>query len=542
MTRYLFFLTSGLLAVVVLVLGALWFTHHQYVVERDLEARAGTMAHSVAAMSEVKRALLEDEDPSVALAPMAETLRETSGFEYIVVADRNGIRQSHPVPAAIGQSAAADPTSVLAGESWVGVDRGPAGMTLRARVPIFEDAGGAVTGTIGYVSVGILTSDVVNQSRTAVPLILVTMLMVLVAGGIGAYVISRRIRSRTRGLEPDQIAELLDSREALLFAIGEGVLALDRAGNVVLVNSSARQLLSIGDGELGRHFTQVGLDPQLCALLETGESATDAVLAVEDRILVCSYRRVRVDDADGGAVLTFRDQTELTELSGELDGARTVTRGLRAQRHEFANRIHTVAGMLELGAIDRARAYLNELSTATIRANTEVTERIADITLSALILVKSVQAAEQGTNFEVSPLSWLPGEFEGRLGDDVLLVAGNLVDNALEAVGEDDWVELLVQQHDDVAGAGTTLVEIRVTDSGPGIDESRIGHIFDAGVTTKDLPGSDRRGLGLALVRQACRRWGGSVSVESTEETVFTAYLPTSAPGAHRHRAVRAAS
>ncbi|WP_258932898.1 Spo0B domain-containing protein [Nesterenkonia pannonica] len=104
---------------------------------------------------------------------------------------------------------------------------------------------------------------------------------------------------------------------------------------------------------------------------------------------------MRVGEVDGGAVITLRDQTELTQLTGELDGARTVTRGLRAQRHEFANRIHTVAGMLELGAVERAKDYLTELSAATIRANAQVTERIGDLTLSALILAKSVQASEQ---------------------------------------------------------------------------------------------------------------------------------------------------
>ena len=523
LTRYLFLLNTVLLAAAVAVVGVLWFVHHQRVVQEDGADRAMTMAQSAAAMPAVREGL-QAEDPAEQLAPMAEAMREASGFEYIVVADQEGIRHSHPVESAIGQPTTTDPSAVLAGELWTAEERGPAGLTLRARAPVAAQDGEV----IGYVSVGILTSELDDVIAAALPVILGTLATALLLGAVGAYVISRRIRSRTHGLEPQEITELLDSREALLYAISEGVVAVDHGGRIVLANAAARELLGLAEEDLGRRPEQSGLPAEVHPLLAGAGPAGDELLALGDRMLVCSRRPVQLREAEGGAVITLRDQTALTQLTGELDGARTVTRGLRAQRHEFANRIHTVAGMLELGAVERAREYLNELSAATIRANAEVSERIGDVTLGALILAKSVQASEQGTSFEVSPMS-LVGEVEGRLRDDLLLIVGNLVDNALEATGDGHWVELMVRRHG-VAGQdaseGRELIEVRVTDSGPGVAPEELEQIFAAGYSTKGIPGSDRRGLGLALVRQACRRWGGAVEVETEERTVFTAHIP----------------
>jgi sensor histidine kinase regulating citrate/malate metabolism len=75
---------------------------------------------------------------------------------------------------------------------------------------------------------------------------------------------------------------------------------------------------------------------------------------------------------------------------------------------------------------------------------------------------------------------------------------------------------------------GSDLV-VEVRDSGPGVDPSLGMAIFDDGVTSKTA--SDRqRGLGLALVRQAVRRRGGSISVVNDGGAVFCVRLPISVP------------
>lgn len=554
LTGYLFLAYVVLLAAALFAAGALWTAHNHREVRKDYEQRAMTVAQSVAALPTV-RDYLADDRADTDIASFAEAIRRASGFRYIVIGDANGIRHSHPNSAAIGERPRTDPAPVLAGDTWTGVKRGPAGVTLRARAPIHHPTDDSV---IGFVSVGVLSSDVALATATALPTIAGTILLVLVSGACGAYVISRRIRAKTHGLEPSEITELLEGREALLYAIAEGVLAVGADGRVILANQPARAMLGLPANCVGYPPEQLDMDERLREILHGKDTRSDLFIAVGGRMLVCNHRPVRLNGVVAGLLVTLRDHTEIARLGGELDGVRTMASGLRAQTHEFANRIHTVSGMLELGAVTEAREYLSELSTTTTRVSATVSQRIGDVALAALILAKSAQAAEQGADFELAALTDVPAELGQQERDDVLLIVGNLVDNALDAVGDSGFVELLVREHrlptedptepsaappegatahaGPQAAAPTVpssrrVLEIRVTDSGPGVRTDLGTDVFAAGVSTKGSADDGRRGLGLALVQQACARWGGAVEVDSSEETVFSAYLPFGEPG-----------
>ncbi|WP_180967384.1 ATP-binding protein [Zhihengliuella halotolerans] len=517
LARYLFRWNLILLAGAVGAVSVIWAVTDYRESRSQYEQQVLTMAESVAVLPAVQDRLA-GEDPEQELAALAETLREASGMRYIVFVDADGIRRSHPDPDAIGQPPRMDAGPVLDGQTWTGVERGPAGLTLRARVPV-QSAG--TDDVVGYVSAGILASEVRIASVESIPLILGAAALVVGLGGAGAHLLSRRLKAKTHGLEPEEIAALLDGREALLYSIGEGVVGLDRESRIVLANDSARDLLDLPALHLGRTVAELGLEPRAREILGGTDAADGELLAHGGRILVCDRRPVH---AGGGVVVTVRDQTEVARLTDQLDGAHTVTNGLRAQRHEFANRIHTAAGLLELGAVEEAKDYLTELSAATTRTAAEIAARIGDLAVSALVLAKSVQAAEQGTDFEVSALSSLPEGLPPAVRDDVLLVVGNLVDNAVDAAGPGGWVELFVLWHDVDGGAG--MIEVRVTDSGPGIAPELGETVFAAGTSTKDAPGTDRRGLGLALVRQMCVRRGGTVEVDDDGATTFSVLLP----------------
>jgi two-component system CitB family sensor kinase len=520
LTGQLFAANTLLLTLVLVASGVVWSLYQGEAVENGFEERVLGQARTIAVLPEVVEAMSGPGAEDV-LAPLAEDLREASGVRYVVFVDRHGIRLSHPDPDEIGRPPSNDPSRVLAGEEWTGVKRGPAGLTLRARVPV-RDGGGEV---IGMVSVGALAGEVGTVSAEARRITVAVLVAALVPGAGAAYVISRRIRAKTHGLEPEEITELLEGREALLHAIREGVVGLGGDDRVVLANTPAREILHLPPDCVGRPLEELELDEPLVRLLRGEDDGEDRFVTAGARVLVCNRRTVRSHDGDTKAVVTLRDSTELVRLSRQLSGARTVTRGLRAQRHEYGNRIHTVAGMLELGAVDKAREYLAELSDAHTHAGMEAAERIADVALAALVLAKAAQASEAGTRLELSPMSLVPAELPPRLRDDVLLVVGNLVDNALDAAGSGGRVELLARTHGPrESGVAGGLLEVRVTDSGPGIPPDRLDRVFTAGFSTKD-GGEGPRGLGLSLVSQACARWGGGVEVSTEDETSFTAYL-----------------
>jgi two-component system CitB family sensor kinase len=223
-----------------------------------------------------------------------------------------------------------------------------------------------------------------------------------------------------------------------------------------------------------------------------------------------------------GWVVTFQDRTESEGLKRELDAAIGLTDTLRAQSHEFANRLHTLVGLVELGHTAEAVQFVTDLSAARGELTEQLVDAIGEPKLAALILAKVSLADERGVRLRVMPDSHI-GQ---RIGDvtDVLTVVGNLIDNAIDAAAQGGGrgeVELTL-----VAVESDLLVRVR--DSGPGVPHDMRERIFIDGVTTKESATGARRGLGLALVRQIVERRGGMVSVGRDEGAVFTAVLPAS--------------
>ncbi len=526
-----------LLALALTAVGALWAVHMDRATDRHYAERVLSLARSVAVMPEVV-AGLQSADPAAELSPLADRIDSATGTEFVVIASPQGIRYSHPDDELIGRTVSTPPGPAAEGREWTGVQEGTRGRTVRAKVPVFS-GGGSVNGgdargeVVGYVSLGILASSAATEARAAVPAILGTVAVVLVLGVAGAWALSRQVRTKTHGLEPADITSLLESREALLYAVREGVLAVDGSGRLVLANPPVREMLGLPEDAEGRGLDELGLSERVRDIVSGADPGDDRLLLAGHRILVANRMPVHLRGQDAGAVVTFRDRTELDRLTGELDGARTVTRGLRAQTHEFANRVHTIAGMLELGAHEEARAYLADLSATHSRTSADISRHVDDSALAALTIAKSAQASELGVDLRLSPLTSVP-VLDRDVRSDALLVLGNLVDNALDAVAPSPhgWVELMVRLHRaDGTDLPHDLLEIRVTDSGHGVADDVAEEIFRLGFTTKASRDGGTRGLGLALVKQVCEGRGGSVEMEAPdadEGAVFTACLPLS--------------
>ena len=485
--------------------------------DREYGARVLAIAQSVAAAPIVRDAF-EDPDPSVTIQPFAESVREATGAEFVVVANAQQVRYSHPDPRRIGERLSTDAGPALAGRSFVGVETGTLGRSLRGKVPIESD--GRV---IGVVSVGILTREVTDRLRDLALTLLGFLAAAALLGVAGSYLLARRVKRQTFGLEPREIAGLLEHREAMLHGLREGVIAVDRTGAVTLVNDEARRLLDIAAADVvGRPVGTLDLPPRIREVLTGQVHGPDQVVLRRGRVLVVNRMPVRVRGEDVGAVTTLRDRTELTELAAELDGARSTTGALRAQAHEFANRMHTVAGLIELGEHEEALGFITRVGIEQDRTLAAVTDRVRDPAVAALLVAKTAAAAERGAVLEVSPDTRL--DTVGGEPLDLLTVVGNLVDNALDALGgAGGRVEVTLRQSEE-----GTLVQVH--DSGPGVAYELAEEVFRHGFTTKIAERGGARGLGLALTRTVCLNRGGWVRVHNDDGAVFTALLPARPP------------
>ena len=244
-------------------------------------------------------------------------------------------------------------------------------------------------------------------------------------------------------------------------------------------------------------------------------------MLADDRVLVVNRMPIELEHRRHlGWVVTFHDQTESESLKRELDEAIGLTEALRAQSHEFANRMHTLVGLVELGQYGEAIRFVTDVSAARDALTEQLKEAIRDPKLVALTLAKSSLAEERGVQLRVADDCHVDADLTDVTA--VLTVAGNLIDNAIEATAQAPgprWVELTV------VSAGENLM-VRVRDSGPGVPDGMREAIFTDGFTSKSSPTGARRGLGLALVRQITERRGGMVSVGRDGGAVFTAVLP----------------
>jgi two-component system CitB family sensor kinase len=297
----------------------------------------------------------------------------------------------------------------------------------------------------------------------------------------------------------------------MLHGIREGVLASYAADRVTLANDEAIRLLDLPEDAVGRSLHALRLEPRLLDVLTGKAAGADQIGLRAGRVLVLNRMPVMVRGRQVGAVTTLRDRTELTALRRELDLSRHTTDTLRAQAHEFTNRLHTIAGLIELGEFEEVTRYISRASRSLAELTSDVTSRVPDPALAALLIAKASLAAEQGIRLTVSARSALP-EVDGALSADLVTVVGNLVDNALDAVGADGFVEVGLTIDGDDA-----LVLVR--DSGPGIAPELAREVFAQGYTTKP----EHHGLGLALIHLVCTRRGGSVAVDGS---TFTARLP----------------
>lgn len=513
----IFALQVGIVALVVLVgaLAAVLVIRTQ--LDRSYEGRSLAVADSVAALP-VVRAAVADRDPDGILQPLAERIREATGATFIVITDAEGIRFTHPNPERIGEMVSTDPEPALSGVRWSGTQEGTLGVSVRGKVPIRADDGSV----IGMVSVGFLQAEVGSQLLSQLPTLAAFLAVAVTLGAVGSLLLARHLKSQTFGLEPAEIASLLEQREAILHGIREGAVAVDLDGRITLVNDEARRLLGVDPGAVGRRVDEV-VDPGRVREVLVGRlDRPDQLVITGGRVLVANRMPVYIHGVVTGAVVTFRDRTELAEVLRELEGVRTVTDALRAQAHEFSNRLHTIVGLVELGRHGEAI----RLSTEDAVVHQELIEtllgRVGDPTLSALLLAKAVVAAERGISLRLSDDTLLIGEVDDP--HDLVTVIGNLVDNALDAVAAGPtsggrWVDVGVRAEADA-------IVVRVQDSGPGIDPANLDRVFEEGFTTKQPGGAPMRGLGLALVQQVVRRRGGEVSVRSDGGAVFTVRLP----------------
>ncbi|WP_055696256.1 sensor histidine kinase [Streptomyces prasinopilosus] len=513
--------------IAVLVVGYALFS---YVGDRSqAEEAAGHQATGVAlsiADSPSVRESIRTADPSATLQPYALAVMRDTDIDFVTIMDPRGIRWTHPDPDQIGLPFRGHTAAALRGRTFTETYTGTLGPSVRAVAPVLD--GDRI---VGLVSAGIRVEEISQRAQGQLTTLLAAAAAALGLGAIGTYVINARLRRHTHGMNATQLSHMHDYHQAALHAVREGLLMLDGQYRVALINDGGRELLGVEPEEdvVGRSVAELSLPAPLTGALLASRPRVDEVHLTADRVLVVNTSPVSGGERRG-AVVTLRDVTELQSLMGELDSERGFTQALRSQAHEAANRLHTVVSLIELGraeeAVDFATAEL-ELAQAL---TDQVVAAVGEPVLAALLLGKTAQAHERGVELVVTPDSrlddgLLPATLPAR---DLVTILGNLIDNAVDAalggISPRVTVTALTDNRPELI--------LRVSDTGPGVAPDHAEAVFEQGFTTKPS-GPGGRGLGLALVRQAVHRHGGTLTVTSEEGggARFEVRLPLRAAG-----------
>ncbi|QDG87746.1 sensor histidine kinase [Pseudarthrobacter sp. NIBRBAC000502770] len=532
-----------------------WLTYDR--VGSDAENQALTLARTVASDPEVRADVLAISDqpgtppPAELLAgPLqasAEAARTRTGALFVVITDETGIRLAHPDPQRLGEKVSTDPSEALSGQEITTRNTGTLGPSAGAKVPVYAPGTSTV---VGEVSVGYSMETVAQSVSRDIGPVALTAAGALLAGVLGSFLLRRRLQRLTLGLEPEEISTLVHDQVAVLQGVDDGVIGVSADGRVSVFNAAAQRLLALPDLS-GSRWEDAPVPEQLKSLTRTGTgvagpavgsggSTQDALeLVAGGRVLVVNARKALHRREDLGWVVMLRDRTELQELTRQLDAVGTMSTALRAQRHEFANQLHTLAGFLGIGQHQEARDYLAGLAaTGPLKFPVDQAELLQDPYLQAFVGAKGVEADERGVALRIGPETLVRGQVTEA--QDVTTVLGNLIDNAVNAAvagsSTDRWVELEVL--DEPGDDGGTL-HVVVADSGDGLAEGTdTERVFAEGFTTAAGPvrAGGGQGFGLALARQLVRRRGGDVKVLDRGATggpgaVFMATLPHTTAG-----------
>lgn len=524
-TKILGLIISLILFVVILLTGIFAYIEYQET-QKQTKQLALQTAKTVSFMPTIKEAFVS-EHLSEDVQRIAAQVRVQVEAASVIVSNRDEVIYSHPNPEVIGDKILGNDNykALVFGGYYNTESTGRLGAVIRGKAPIFIDKG-KYKKLVGVVSVGFSKEKIHTKLLNNLLQSSMFALVVILLGIIGSVFLAKNIKRDTLGLEPYEIASLYRERNATLLAIKEGVLAIDGVGNITMLNNSAKELLGLTDQAIRQPIEKYLPNTGMLDVLQTGEKESDREMVINNKVIIVNRTPVIESGEIVGVVSSFRNKTEIQDMINTLSEVRMYSEDLRAQTHEFTNKLYVLSGLLQLGKYDEAIDMIQAESSVHKDQNRILFDQILDSKVQAILLGKISKASEKKVTFTIdenSSLQFLPEHIEIS---QLATMIGNLIDNAFEAVeilNEDREMNVsffaIDMGHD---------ILFEVSDNGVGITEDQMIHLFETGFSMK---GNKNRGYGLANVQKVVDDLNGDIEVKNRKEggTIFTIFVPKKA-------------
>ncbi|WP_413693317.1 ATP-binding protein [Psychromonas sp. KJ10-2] len=500
--------------------------HFETTLYKSIKHQVGTRALIQAKEISSDPALIKQiqSNDLTALQKNIARLATISDASFIVIGDKNGIRLAHPVKERIGlPMTGGDNAGVLErGESYTSLRKGSLGYGFRGKTPIFDQQ----QNIIGVVSVGYLLNRFDQWIDLYMTPLMIEILSVLALTSIAAWWFSRHIQNKMNKMEPEEIALALNLQKSILSSVYEGVIAIDRKGNFLTINHSARQLLKI-EYDISylktRNIIEYVAHSEFFFRQPLVENIKDEVILFNDIYLIASRIAIFKNTELIGWVISFREKSDIDALTNELSQVQQHSDTLRVLRHEFSNRLATISGLIQMQRFDEVQQLISQENTSKQKLLDFIHQHVNLPQVAGLLLGKSLRAKELNISLIFDPTCHL-SSLNSRLTEaELCAIIGNLIDNAFDATQHNPEVKSEVNVL--ITNAGNDLV-IEVTDNGPGINPEMIDDIWKKGVTHKH----DNRshGIGLYLVNRYVTHANGFINVDNAEPQgcIFSVFIP----------------
>ena len=503
-------MVCAIIGSVLLVVFALYSVQITRATRDDVKDTALGIARTLADSPEIQRGLMQAPQENI-IQPIAQAVTKRNDLLFTVVTDMRGIRYSHPNEALLGLHFIGDDLMpALEGKENVSVNRGALAEALRVFTPVYD----AQHEQIGVVVVGISLNKVEEQIARGRLNAVWTILFSIFMSSMAIWGLVRVLKRILFGLEPYEISALFEQRQAMLQSLREGVLAVDIHGRVTMINQTAREILLLPSGKQTEN-TSAPLLASLRDVSKTGVARQDQEISCNGRLLLCNMVPVKSQDRVIGAITTFRDKTEVSQLMQRLDGMVNYVDALRAHTHEFMNKLHVILGLLNIKRYDKLEEYILQTAHHYQTDIGTIQSKVKSPVVAGFLLGKINRAKEAGVTLTLADESQIPDTASEEQVAVLITALGNLIENALDAMEGQQEGEIGLLLH-----YQNGWLSCEVSDDGPGIDPTQLESIFTKGFSTK----GENRGVGLFLARQQIQNLGGDISVES-EPGVFTQFF-----------------
>jgi len=445
-----------------------------------------------------------------AVSEYLDTLKETlEDIDVISIVNNDGIRLYHSNHSLIGTRYDGNmPEFANRSAGYYTVDEnGPSGSQRRAYAAIYDEGGEPV----GFVMAIMLMKNIKVETFQMLFIFLMITVVAILIELIIAGELSGKVKKRLMGYEPDVFTAMYKMRDNILETLEEGILAVDENGVIQFANDSAVRMLCDDTKTtiVGQNIETLG-DEILSHTVKKGDKEFNVSLAKADIIL--DRVPIKEDEHVIGAIAVLHNRAEYTKLMEDLSGTRYLVDSMRANNHDFTNKLHVILGLIQMEMYNEASSYIQNITMVQRENISKVMNAVNEPAVAALLIGKIARASELNVSFVLREGCYYSSADMNLPSEMLITVIGNLLDNAFDAMNENgDYQAQKELMFGIYSKPGAVL--ITVDDTGSGISKEDIAHIFENGYSTK----GEGRGTGLYQVKSMVENFGGKITVETQE-------------------------